>query len=282
MPWRRWVPLFCAQSCCPPPGVRAFGAFAAMDGIATQLAAMNTGASYKVDPRMGAHALWRGCQRGESASGKRFFRCREGDPACASRPPCSCRSVQCRLRCVACRRVQDRQRGGGPAGGADGHQGTQCGAQQPRGGARRRRAARRGAPRVASRVRALTHAGWPSQGAIYSEIVNLRLGDGSLRRGQVLEVDGDRAVVQARDAPKRTALGLRAFAACDAARAAGTAPLPRLHVLRGSPGCQLRRRASQRAAGAGAGCCAARGRECGSHASRVAAPGCRGHLRHRH
>ena len=50
----------------------------------------------------------------------------------------------------------------------------------------------------AGRVRALTHAGWPSQGAIYSEIVNLRLGDGSLRRGQVLEVDGDRAVVQAR------------------------------------------------------------------------------------
>ena len=30
----------------------------------------------------------------------------------------------------------------------------------------------------------------------YAEIVNLRLGDGSLRRGQVLEVDGDRAVVQ--------------------------------------------------------------------------------------
>jgi len=32
--------------------------------------------------------------------------------------------------------------------------------------------------------------------AKYAEIVNIRLGDGSLRRGQVLEVDGDRAVVQ--------------------------------------------------------------------------------------
>ncbi|GAB4819001.1 hypothetical protein N2152v2_006047 [Parachlorella kessleri] len=30
----------------------------------------------------------------------------------------------------------------------------------------------------------------------YAEIVNIRLGDGSTRRGQVLEVDGDRAVVQ--------------------------------------------------------------------------------------
>lgn len=30
----------------------------------------------------------------------------------------------------------------------------------------------------------------------YAEIVNIRLGDGSARRGQVLEVDGDRAVVQ--------------------------------------------------------------------------------------
>ena len=30
----------------------------------------------------------------------------------------------------------------------------------------------------------------------YAEIVDLRLGDGSVRRGQVLEVDGDRAVVQ--------------------------------------------------------------------------------------
>jgi hypothetical protein len=37
-----------------------------------------------------------------------------------------------------------------------------------------------------------------AQNAIYSEIVNLRLGDGTMRRGQVLEVDGDRAVVQAR------------------------------------------------------------------------------------
>lgn len=32
--------------------------------------------------------------------------------------------------------------------------------------------------------------------AKYAEIVNIRLGDGSTRRGQVLEVDGDRAVVQ--------------------------------------------------------------------------------------
>lgn len=30
----------------------------------------------------------------------------------------------------------------------------------------------------------------------YSEIVNLRLGDGQIRRGQVLEVDGNKAVVQ--------------------------------------------------------------------------------------
>lgn len=30
----------------------------------------------------------------------------------------------------------------------------------------------------------------------YAEIVNLRLGDGTARRGQVLEVDGNRAVVQ--------------------------------------------------------------------------------------
>lgn len=30
----------------------------------------------------------------------------------------------------------------------------------------------------------------------YAEIVNVRLGDGSARRGQVLEVDGSRAVVQ--------------------------------------------------------------------------------------
>ncbi len=30
----------------------------------------------------------------------------------------------------------------------------------------------------------------------YSEIVNLRLGDGQTRRGQVLEVDGKKAVVQ--------------------------------------------------------------------------------------
>ncbi len=35
-----------------------------------------------------------------------------------------------------------------------------------------------------------------SQSAQYAEIVNIRLGDGSMRRGQVLEVDGERAVVQ--------------------------------------------------------------------------------------
>lgn len=34
------------------------------------------------------------------------------------------------------------------------------------------------------------------QGPKYQEIVNLTLGDGSHRRGQVLEVDGQRAVVQ--------------------------------------------------------------------------------------
>ena len=39
------------------------------------------------------------------------------------------------------------------------------------------------------------------KGAIYSEIVNIKLGNGDLRRGQVLEVDGDRAVVQVR--PRR-------------------------------------------------------------------------------
>lgn len=37
---------------------------------------------------------------------------------------------------------------------------------------------------------------WIWQGPKYQEIVNLRLGDGTRRRGQVLEVDGDRAVVQ--------------------------------------------------------------------------------------
>jgi V-type H+-transporting ATPase subunit B len=30
----------------------------------------------------------------------------------------------------------------------------------------------------------------------YAEIVEIKLGDGTLRRGQVLEVDGNRAVVQ--------------------------------------------------------------------------------------
>jgi|APGre2960657444_1045066.scaffolds.fasta_scaffold00074_20 hypothetical protein len=39
------------------------------------------------------------------------------------------------------------------------------------------------------------------KGAIYSEIVNIKLGNGDMRRGQVLEVDGDRAVVQVR--PRR-------------------------------------------------------------------------------
>ncbi|GJY56186.1 V-type proton ATPase subunit B2 [Tanacetum coccineum] len=34
------------------------------------------------------------------------------------------------------------------------------------------------------------------KGPKYQEIVNIRLGDGSIRRGQVLEVDGERAVVQ--------------------------------------------------------------------------------------
>ena len=34
------------------------------------------------------------------------------------------------------------------------------------------------------------------QGPKYQEIVNIRLGDGTTRRGQVLEVDGEKAVVQ--------------------------------------------------------------------------------------
>lgn len=34
------------------------------------------------------------------------------------------------------------------------------------------------------------------QGPKYQEIVNIRLGDGTIRRGQVLEVDGEKAVVQ--------------------------------------------------------------------------------------
>ncbi|KAL9841432.1 putative P-type H(+)-exporting transporter [Arabidopsis thaliana] len=37
---------------------------------------------------------------------------------------------------------------------------------------------------------------WDSQGPKYQEIVNIRLGDGTTRRGQVLEVDGEKAVVQ--------------------------------------------------------------------------------------
>ncbi|GJY48420.1 V-type proton ATPase subunit B2, partial [Tanacetum coccineum] len=35
-------------------------------------------------------------------------------------------------------------------------------------------------------------------GPKYQEIVNIRLGDGSTRRGHVLEVDGERAVVQSK------------------------------------------------------------------------------------
>ena len=31
---------------------------------------------------------------------------------------------------------------------------------------------------------------------MYAEIVNVRLGDGTVRRGQVLEVDGTKAIVQ--------------------------------------------------------------------------------------
>lgn len=34
------------------------------------------------------------------------------------------------------------------------------------------------------------------QKPMYAEIVEVRLGDGTIRRGQVLEVDGNRAVVQ--------------------------------------------------------------------------------------
>ncbi|MBA0850325.1 hypothetical protein Goshw_028419 [Gossypium schwendimanii] len=34
------------------------------------------------------------------------------------------------------------------------------------------------------------------KGPKYQEIVNIRLGDGTTRRGQVLEVDGEKAVVQ--------------------------------------------------------------------------------------
>ncbi len=46
------------------------------------------------------------------------------------------------------------------------------------------------------RVSMGTSAYLPSQTPKYSEIVEVRLGDGSIRRGQVLEVDGKRAVVQ--------------------------------------------------------------------------------------
>jgi V-type H+-transporting ATPase subunit B len=36
----------------------------------------------------------------------------------------------------------------------------------------------------------------PPQKPRYAEIVDIRLGDGTFRRGQVLEVDGSRAIVQ--------------------------------------------------------------------------------------
>ena len=36
------------------------------------------------------------------------------------------------------------------------------------------------------------------QGPKFQEIVNLRLADGEIRRGQVLEIDGEKAVVQVR------------------------------------------------------------------------------------
>lgn len=41
-------------------------------------------------------------------------------------------------------------------------------------------------------IRVLSHLQEPR----YAEIVDIRLGDGTCRRGQVLEVDGTRAVVQ--------------------------------------------------------------------------------------
>ena len=37
---------------------------------------------------------------------------------------------------------------------------------------------------------------WLPQKPMFAEIVELKLGDGSIRRGQVLEVDGSKAVVQ--------------------------------------------------------------------------------------
>jgi vacuolar-type H+-ATPase subunit B/Vma2 len=40
------------------------------------------------------------------------------------------------------------------------------------------------------------YVGQLHQGPKYQEIVNIRLGDGTTRRGQVLEVDGEKAVVQ--------------------------------------------------------------------------------------
>ena len=57
---------------------------------------------------------------------------------------------------------------------------------------RRRPPAERLSASIASPDR---HLGVP-QSAQYAEIINIKLGDGSVRRGQVLEVDGERAVVQ--------------------------------------------------------------------------------------
>lgn len=55
----------------------------------------------------------------------------------------------------------------------------------------------------------------PLQRPKYAEIVNLKLGDGTSRRGQVLEVDGSRAVVQVLGAQSimGSALG-KGLAAC--------------------------------------------------------------------
>lgn len=39
-------------------------------------------------------------------------------------------------------------------------------------------------------------SGIAAQKPMYAEIVNIKLGDGTARRGQVLEIDGSKAVVQ--------------------------------------------------------------------------------------
>ena len=39
-------------------------------------------------------------------------------------------------------------------------------------------------------------SGFAAQKPMYAEIVNIKLGDGTARRGQVLEIDGSKAVVQ--------------------------------------------------------------------------------------